>query len=223
MAYFAPRRRLAARRSTGRGRLARPARRSAGMRETCRRCPCGRNSVTSDEQRRRARTARAPGSAPVNQVLRAVDQRPRRATAPTSVPRPPTATQITDLDRVGRRELAGIDDADLRHVERAGDAGHAGRERRRRTACSARRGSRGSACGSRRRGSATSTLPSLRARSRAADAGSRSASASAVSDEQRRRACRRACTLKPRMSLKSVRPLLPPKPMSLRKKASSSA
>ena len=32
-----------------------------------------------------------------------------------------------------------------------------------------------------------------------------------------------ACTLKPRMSLKSVRPLLPPKPMSLRKKASSSA
>ena len=33
------------------------------------------------------------------------------------------------LDRVGRRELARIDDADLRHVERAGDAGHAGRQR----------------------------------------------------------------------------------------------
>ena len=32
-----------------------------------------------------------------------------------------------------------------------------------------------------------------------------------------------AWTLKPRMSLKSVRPLLPPKPMSLRKKASSRA
>ncbi len=32
-----------------------------------------------------------------------------------------------------------------------------------------------------------------------------------------------ACTLKPRMSLKSVRPLLPPKPKSLRKKPSSNA
>ncbi len=32
-----------------------------------------------------------------------------------------------------------------------------------------------------------------------------------------------ACTLKPRMSLKSVRPLLPPKPKLLRKKPSSSA
>jgi urea transport system permease protein len=32
-----------------------------------------------------------------------------------------------------------------------------------------------------------------------------------------------ACTLKPRMSLKSVRPLLPPNPKSLRKKPSSSA
>src|SRR5882724_10990751 len=32
-----------------------------------------------------------------------------------------------------------------------------------------------------------------------------------------------ACTLKPRMSLKSVRPLLPPKPKSLRKKANNSA
>ncbi len=31
------------------------------------------------------------------------------------------------------------------------------------------------------------------------------------------------CTLKPRMSLKSVRPLLPPKPKLLRKKPSSSA
>ncbi len=33
------------------------------------------------------------------------------------------------LDRVSRREFAGIDDADLRHIERAGDAGHAGRQR----------------------------------------------------------------------------------------------
>ena len=32
-----------------------------------------------------------------------------------------------------------------------------------------------------------------------------------------------ACTLKPRMSLKSVRPLLPPKPKLLRKKPSMSA
>ena len=32
-----------------------------------------------------------------------------------------------------------------------------------------------------------------------------------------------ACTLKPRMSLKSVRPLLPPKPKLLRKKPSISA
>ena len=32
-----------------------------------------------------------------------------------------------------------------------------------------------------------------------------------------------ACTLKPRMSLKSVRPLLPPKPKLLRKNPSSNA
>ncbi len=33
------------------------------------------------------------------------------------------------LDRIARREFAGVDDADLRHIERAGDAGHAGRQR----------------------------------------------------------------------------------------------
>ena len=33
------------------------------------------------------------------------------------------------LDGIGRREFARIDDADLRHVERAGDARHAGRQR----------------------------------------------------------------------------------------------
>ena len=41
-----------------------------------------------------------------------------------------------DLDRVDRRELARVDDADLRHVQRAGDAGEHRRERRRPTACS---------------------------------------------------------------------------------------
>ena len=33
------------------------------------------------------------------------------------------------FDGVGRLEFARIDDADLRHIERAGDAGHAGRQR----------------------------------------------------------------------------------------------
>ena len=33
------------------------------------------------------------------------------------------------LDRIGRREFARIDDADLRHIERAGNARHAGRQR----------------------------------------------------------------------------------------------
>ena len=33
------------------------------------------------------------------------------------------------LDRIARREFARVDDADLRHIERAGDAGHAGRHR----------------------------------------------------------------------------------------------
>ena len=42
--------------------------------------------------------------------------------APTSVPRPPTDDPDRDLDRVAGRELARVDDADLRHVERAGDA-----------------------------------------------------------------------------------------------------
>ncbi len=49
--------------------------------------------------------------------------------APISVPRPPTATQITASIELRRREFAGIDDADLRHIERTGDAGHAGRQR----------------------------------------------------------------------------------------------
>ena len=48
--------------------------------------------------------------------------------APTNVPRPPTATQIADLDRIGRREFARVDDADLRHIEGPGDAGHHGRD-----------------------------------------------------------------------------------------------
>ena len=42
-------------------------------------------------------------------------------------------------------------------------------------------------------------------------------------DEVRRARVLSAWTLKPRMSLKSVRPLLPPKPKSLRKNASNSA
>ena len=43
---------------------------------------------------------------------------------PMIVPRPPTATQITASIELSGRELARVDDADLRHVERAGDAGH---------------------------------------------------------------------------------------------------
>jgi hypothetical protein len=33
------------------------------------------------------------------------------------------------FDRIGGGEFARVDDADLRHIERAGDAGHAGRQR----------------------------------------------------------------------------------------------
>ena len=39
--------------------------------------------------------------------------------APISVPRPPTATQIAASIEFSGRKLARVDDADLRHVERA--------------------------------------------------------------------------------------------------------
>jgi hypothetical protein len=44
---------------------------------------------------------------------------PHRSPAPVSVPRPPTATQIAISIELAGRHLARIDDADLRHVERA--------------------------------------------------------------------------------------------------------
>ena len=42
--------------------------------------------------------------------------------APTSVPRPPSATQMTISIELAGENSRRVDDADLRHVERAGDA-----------------------------------------------------------------------------------------------------
>ena len=62
------------------------------------------------------------------EALRAVDEeraehRPEQRAAPAH--RDPDR----DLDRVGRRHLAGVDDAHLRHVQRAGHAAHHRRQR----------------------------------------------------------------------------------------------
>ncbi len=62
------------------------------------------------------------GSAPVKyQVLPALTSS-APSIGPTSVPRPPTATQITTSIEFAGENSLGVDDADLRHVERAGDA-----------------------------------------------------------------------------------------------------
>ena len=68
---------------------------------------------------------------------------------------------------------------------------------------------------------ATSTLPNFEVTS-ARQTMKQSASAThEIANNAARVPC--ACTLKPRMSLKSVSPLLPPKPKLLRKKPSISA
>ena len=83
--------------------------------------------MTSDEQPAEREQPEFASSAAVNQVLAELT-----STAPMigADERAAAADRRPDhhLDRVGRRELAGIDDADLRHVERAGDAGHHGRD-----------------------------------------------------------------------------------------------
>ena len=43
-------------------------------------------------------------------------------TGPINVPRPPTATQTTASSDLSGAHFAGIDDADLRHVENAAQA-----------------------------------------------------------------------------------------------------
>jgi hypothetical protein len=48
---------------------------------------------------------------------------------PTSVARPPTAAQIAISIELAGAHLARVDDADLRHVQRAGHAAHHGRQR----------------------------------------------------------------------------------------------
>jgi hypothetical protein len=58
----------------------------------------------------------------VNQLFMPIDHEGADASARSSVPRPPTATQMAaSIELVGDISL-GIDDADLRHVECAGDA-----------------------------------------------------------------------------------------------------
>ena len=67
----------------------------------------------------------------------------------------------------------------------------------------------------------TSTMPSFEATMVRQMRKPRISAATEIANSAARVDC--ACTLKPRMSLKSVRPLLPPKPKLLRKNASVSA
>ena len=182
--------------------------------------PFGRNSVTSDEQRAE-REQPDLGQRAGEPALGAVDddRAERRADQRAA---PADRDPDHDLDRVGRRELARVDDADLRHVERAGDAASTAEtvedeelvvldavaEEARRG--SRRRGSRSAPC----RASTSTMQRAMQEAARPAPAPRATNSAARVAG---------AWTSKPRMSLKSVRPLLPPKPMSLRKKASSRA
>ena len=68
---------------------------------------------------------------------------------------------------------------------------------------------------------ATSTLPNFEVTSARQMMKPSASAAQEIANKAARVPC--ACTLKPRMSLKSVRPLLPPKPKLLRKKPSISA
>jgi hypothetical protein len=122
------------------------------------------------------------------------------------------------LDGVGRGEFARIDDADLRHVERAGDPAIIA-ETTNTNSLYVLHPVAEEARPAFRVAHATSTLPS------GGDdrAGRQEAQASAMAEAANSAARVVGLQSKPRMSLKSVRPLLPPKPISLRKKASSSA
>src|SRR5882724_1640151 len=117
-----------------------------------------------------------------------------------------------DFDRIGGRELARVDDADLRHIERAGDPGHAGRQHEDEqlvvfdAVAEEARAALGIAHGDQHLAQAgiydgvCDQEAERQHRSRG---------------EEQRSARAAGLDVKPRMSLKSVMPLLPPKPMSL--------
>ena len=146
------------------------------------------------------------GSAPVNHGLAEIDQHRAQDRAGQ---RAAAADRDPDhrLDRVGRRELARVDDADLRHVERPADAGHHRGQHPDHQLVGSPAGSRGTACGSPRR--APRPAP-CRSASRPRQRASRNCAAQEQrrQHQQRRTACVSACTAKPSMSLKSVMPVV---------------
>ena len=91
----------------------------------------------STSMRRPSTKSHASGTPRVRNALRPLLQ-PATAPedAPTSVPRPPTATQIAISIEFAGAHLAGVDDADLRHVERARERRTASPTASTRTACS---------------------------------------------------------------------------------------
>ena len=182
--------------------------------------PRGRNSVTTMNRAPSANSHNS-GSAPVNQVLPKLT-----STAPSDRAKQRAAAADRDpdhrLDRIDRRELARIDDPDLRHIKRAARSRPSPPRGQRRTACTIRPVAEKPCARSRRRGRAISTWPKREAMTNRGKPDSQRRAAIAEHAEQRDPR-RIRLDSKPRISLKSVRPLLPPNPMSLRKKASMSA
>src|SRR6185295_1961304 len=105
------------------------------------------------------------------------------------------------LDGVRWRELGRIDDADLRHIQSAGDTRHAGGEHEHHEFM---------------------VLDPITEETITRATRNMMANVATVTTNSDTRVLD-ACTLKPRMSLKSVRPLLPPNPKLLRKNPSCSA
>ena len=110
----------------------RPARRASACPPLLSRCqgdccnvptiPLGRNSVVATNSAPSANSQNS-GKAAVKMLLPKLT---RIAPMIGPIKRAAPADRRPDdhFDRVGRREFAGVDDADLRHVERAGDARH---------------------------------------------------------------------------------------------------
>jgi hypothetical protein len=116
---------------------------------TCRRMPLGMNRVTKTNRPPSANSQNS-GKAPVNIALAGIDQQRAddrlRSACRGRRPRPRSPPRSNWPGRTRR-----IDDADLRHVERAGDAGHARPNSEGEELDVLRPASRGSGCGFRRR------------------------------------------------------------------------
>ena len=141
--------------------------------------------------------------------------------APMSVPRPADSHPDHHLDGIGRREFPRIDDSDLRHIKRAGHSCQTGREREHEELVALDPVAQKSGPAFR--------VPDgdehLSEPRRDNESGrSRNPKASAIAEAARSpERIPSDWSEKPRKSLKSVSPLLPPNPMLLRKKASISA